>query len=711
MQKVNPMIKNLVYCLTLLPFLSLTVFETKAAEPQGAPKPFGAVPSAHQLAWQETEWNMFVHFGMNTFTDKEWGTGKEKPEWFNPTSVDCRQWAKLAKEVGMKGIVITAKHHDGFCLWPSQYTEHSVKNSPWKNGKGDILRELSNACKEFGLNFGVYLSPWDMHEKTFGSDAYNTFYKNQLTEVLTQYGKVFELWHDGAGSDKQNFDWDSIYALTRKHQPEVIIFGHQGPDARWGGSEHGASTPSHWHTLNVFGGITKGVSPLSPAELQLGCKGGKYWTPAEHDNSIRTRWFYHKRDDHNSHSLTKLTNMYHNLIGSSGVWLWNFSPDKTGKIPQEDYNRALELGNRIKAIYKVNYIKESTVTSNEIRGNLPAFSPANLVDGDKNSYWTTDDGVTKATVVFDLGKAKTFDRMVLKEYIKLGQRIEEFVIEAMLDGNWKQVGKSTTIGYKRIVVFKNHVTTNKVRLRILKSLASPVLSECGLYLNSTVFKEPEISRFADGSVQIKCLPELIYEYAVSKTLPVKSWKPYTKPIAMPVGGTLHVKVTAGPECSYKLPKKEVLLRRVFGMANLNWKILSVDSQETLKEDGRAINAIDGDPKTKWLTQWSEKKPNHPHHIAIDLGKMVKVSGFSYLPRTDARTGHVECYEFYVSVDGKNWGQPVSKGRFDNMKNSPHQRDIKCDYIRKARYIKFVSTAGVDGKSVADAAEIGVFIAD
>ncbi|MFH1943331.1 MAG: alpha-L-fucosidase, partial [bacterium] len=283
-QHIKRLFSSIVLLLTCLCRLSTT----------SPPHPYGPIPSPCQLTWHELEYCAFIHFNMNTFTDREWGDGTEDPEQFKPTELDCRQWARVCKEAGMKGIILTAKHHDGFCLWPSKFTEHTVKNSPWREGKGDVLRELSEACREFGLKFGVYLSPWDRREPSYGdSPRYNQHFKNQLTEVLTQYGDIFEVWFDGACGEgpngkRQVYDWPGFIDVVRKHQPGAVIFSDGGPDVRWVGNENGFANPTNWSLLR-----RDEVYPGYPDyhELTSGHADGTHWVPAECDVSIRPSWY------------------------------------------------------------------------------------------------------------------------------------------------------------------------------------------------------------------------------------------------------------------------------------------------------------------------------------------------------------------------------------------------------------------------------------
>ncbi len=442
-------------------------------------------PSPQQLAWQELEFIAFIHYTVNAFTDKEWGDGTEDPAIFNPTELDVRQWVKTCKDAGMKMIILTAKHHDGFCLWPSRYTDHSVKSSPYKNGKGDIVGELARACREAGLKLGLYLSPWDRHEPTYGdTEGYNRFYKNQLREILTNYGEVTEVWFDGAkGPDAKDMEyhWNDYYAIVRELQPGAVIFN--GPDIRWVGNERGYARESEWSVMNrneqPFGFINPTQKDLGSLEA-LGQGDHLIWYPAETDVSIRPGWFYHAREDDKVKSVEHLLDIYFSSVGYNSVLLLNLPPDKRGLIHENDVRRLREFRKVLDAIFDENLAAGAKATASNVKGDNPAFAADKITGGDKDTYWTTDDWTTAATVEFDLGAERTFNVAELAEHIKIGQRIAEFALDARDGGSWREFAHGTTVGYKRLLRF-DPVTTSKVRVRILDSRDCPTLSGFGLY--------------------------------------------------------------------------------------------------------------------------------------------------------------------------------------------------------------------------------------
>ncbi len=449
------------------------------------------VPTPRQFDWQELEYVAFIHFGMNTFTGREWGNGKEDPRLFNPSHFDARQWARTVKAAGMKMIVVTAKHHDGFCLWPSAYTEHSVKNSPWRNGKGDVIREVAEACRGEGLKLGIYLSPWDRHEPTYGTRAYNDYYKRQVRELLSNYGEISDFWLDGAGMGlkwmrmKKLYDWAGYYAIIRELQPQAAI-SSIGPDTRWCGNEAGNTRESEWSVIpEHFDYQADNIG--GRAQLMKAARRGDrlVWYPAFIDTSIRPGWFYHASQDNKVKSLERLLDIYYGSVGGNGLLLLNLPPDQRGLIHENDVQRVLELADVLERTFAVNLAKGAGAAASEFREHSSEHGADKTIDGDKDTYWTTDNRVSAATIEYDLGEPRTFNVAMLQEYIKMGQRVEEFYLEAWNGKEWKPLSRSTTIGYKRLLRF-NEVTTQKVRVRITQSRARPTISEFGLYLAPTI---------------------------------------------------------------------------------------------------------------------------------------------------------------------------------------------------------------------------------
>ena len=444
-----------------------------------APGPLGAVPDAAQVEWQKMEVNMFCHFGPNTFSGLEWGSGAESEDIFNPTSLDCRQWARTAAAAGMNGIIITAKHHDGFCLWPNPESTHTVASCSWRDGKGDVLRELSDACREYGLKFGVYISPWDRNDPSYGSGEYNQKYASTLRSVLDgRYGEVFEQWFDGACGEgpsgrRQVYDWSLFHRTVRELQPSAVMFSDVGPGCRWVGNERGEAGLTNWSTLDTCG-FSPGAGAPPCDTLQTGNKGAPAWIPAETDVSIRPGWFW--RSSESPKSVEELLRIYYESVGRGSVLLLNVPPDTSGRISREDSLVLMQWRRRLDADFAVNLSKGARFEAPHMKG----FPPSRLGDGNYESYWAAPEGVLTPCICMDFRSPRCFDRIVLQEYIPLGQRVEAFTVEALTAQGWEKISSGTTIGYKRILQTAP-VVARKVRITIDAALGSPVLSEVGIY--------------------------------------------------------------------------------------------------------------------------------------------------------------------------------------------------------------------------------------
>ncbi|NVO20728.1 MAG: alpha-L-fucosidase [Bacteroidetes bacterium] len=457
-------------------------------------------PSLRQLNWQKQELTTFLHFSINTFYDQEWGNGSEDPARFNPDSLDARQWVKVCKDAGSKCIILTCKHHDGFCLWPSKYTTHSVASSPWKQGKGDVVSELANACHESGIRFGIYLSPWDRHEKSYGSEAYNTHFINQLTELLTLYGPIAEVWFDGAcgegpNGNKQVYDWQSYYKTVRTLQPDAVI-AIMGPDVRWVGTESGYGRETEWSVVPVELANPDLVAGQSQQEesreafippgdrmaVDLGSRNlirtatALAWYPSEVDVSIRNGWFWHEKENTTVKNANKLLDIFFCSIGRSSQLLLNIPPDRHGRINAADIASLKEWKRSLDETFGVNLAKNAKSTNQSSKG---IRETAKLLDADPFSSWICGRN-GPWMLEMDLQGMKTFDVLQLQENIEKGQRIEKFRLQALVDGNWQTLTSGTTIGFKRLLRFQT-VTTGKIRLIIDECRMAPCLSEFGLY--------------------------------------------------------------------------------------------------------------------------------------------------------------------------------------------------------------------------------------
>lgn len=464
------------------------------ATPAPPPAPWGPVPSERQLRWHAMEFYGFLHFSVNTFTDKEWGYGDEDPAVFNPTDFDADQIVRTAREAGMAGLILTAKHHDGFCLWPSRYTEHSVKHSPWRGGRGDVVREISAACQRHGLRFGVYLSPWDRNHKDYGRPEYLAYYRNQLRELLTGYGELFTVWFDGAnGGDgfyggarerrridnRTYYDWPNTWRLVRELQPRACLFSDAGPDFRWIGNERGYAGDPCWATLDLTrpdrypGGSSQG--------LENGERPGTAWVPAECDVSIRPGWFYHPAEDAKVKTPAQLLDIYYASVGRGCCLNLNVPPDRRGRIHENDIAALREFRRLLDATFATNLASGATLEASAVRPTPARYGPPHLLDGDRATYWATPDAVLTPELVVRLPRAVTFNVVDLREHLPLGQRIEAFALDRGQDGAWVEVARGTSIGNRRLLRLPQKITTDRVRLRITRAAACPALAEFGLY--------------------------------------------------------------------------------------------------------------------------------------------------------------------------------------------------------------------------------------
>ena len=677
-----------------------------------AAKATKCVPSKRQMIFQELEYTCFIHFGPNTFTGVEWGNGKENASSFNPKQVDTDQWCRVAKEAGMKMMLITVKHHDGYCTWQTRYNDQfSVKQSPWKNGKGDVLRLLSDSCKKYDLKLGVYLSPADLYQienkdGLYGNlskyqdsviptdpasfqtnpskgrkvpegkptfqyklDDYNRYVLNQLYELLTEYGEIHEVWFDGAHPKRkggQKYVRETWVEMIRALAPNACI-AIMGPDVRWCGNEAGRTRQSEWSSVAVpksypdweWGGTT--LSDLgSRAKLEK-AQFVKWW-PSEVNTSIRHGWFWRNEKQHVK-SAESIYDIYERAVGGNGVFLLNVPPNRDGKFADRDVQTLLAVGKRIRMTY-----------------GETAASLANDKPG-----------------IYHFDKAATINRVLLMEPIKTeGQRIESHAVDAWVDGKWKEIAKSTTIGYKKILRFPD-VTTDKIRVRILAQRMTAKISHVSVHYNLTPLKSPKVMRSREGLVSIQ--GNGVLHYTLDGSKPTTTSAKYTDPIPLPRGGEVKALAARGKEMS------DVTTVR-FDISKEKWKIHDVSSDNPGTGDAAGM-AIDDNPQTIWHSKWSGSTDPIPHSITIDFSDQLNLKGFSYLPRFNSPGGVIDQYKVELSRDGKQW-KLASKGRFDNIKHDPTQRNIRFSRtFPKVRYLRFTSLHSIENKPHSSAAEIGV----
>ena len=694
------------------------------------------LPQPRQAAWQELGFIAFIHFGPNTFTGNEWGSGKENPSIFNPSRLDARQWARALKASGARLAILTAKHHDGFCLWPSRFTDHSVRNSPWKGGKGDVVREAAEALRAEGLKLGIYLSPADLnaiHKGVYGRtekkhrviptpvagwtprskfrmegewDDYNAYFMNQLFELLTEYGPVHEVWFDGAnpkpgtGQEYASEDW---YRLIRALAPEAVIQG-RGPDARWIGNERGVTRADEWNVMptsanEVFRDRTErdlGSRSVIKGRREL------IWLPGETDVSVRPGWFYHEGENQRLHSLDRCLDMWYGAAGGNGQFLLNIPPTKEGLFHANDVARLEEIGTVLRATFTNNLASGATIRASH--GDAATLSKV-LLDGDTGTGWKPADWQRTAELTVTLPEARTFNRIQLMEHIRqAGQRVESHAVDAWVDGAWKPLAEGGVIGCRRIHRVET-VKTDKVRIRFLGSRVSPSLAEFGLFLEPTRISAPVIERDGSGRVALKASAGAAIHYTLDGSEPTAASPSYASPFDLANGGLVRA-ISIAPAGTGAITLGKPVATAEFGPLKKAWRVVSVSSQETSGENAPATQAIDDNAGTIWHTEWKKAKTPPPHTLVVDMNATLKLRGFTYLPRQDGP--HIGSYAFEVSMDGKDWKR-VAKGEFGNIVNNPIQQTVPFAPC-SARYFRLTVLSEATGKPFVAVSEIGVLTA-
>ncbi|MDD4516246.1 MAG: alpha-L-fucosidase [Massilibacteroides sp.] len=606
-------------------------------------------------------------------------------------------------------MVIDAKHHGGFCLWPSKYNDHyTIKNTPWKNGKGDMVRELVDACRAGGLEVGMYLSPWDRNHKDYGKPEYNEYYKNQLRELLTEYGPIFMVWLDGANggdgyyggaNEMRRVNQRTYYPvqewidIVRELQPDALMFSDMGPDVRWCGNEEGITTDTCWASVSGLYWSPQ-YTPEFYKMLNSGDRNGQDWIPAEVNFPLRLHpkgWFWHPGPSNTPASVKELVDIYFGSVGRNCSMDIGIAPDRKGLICDEDIASLTGFGKYIRDMYALNLAKLATFSASNFRGNNPNYAAKEALDGKiREKYWATDDEIKDAELFLDFDKTIEFNVVSISENLRLGQRIDSWAIDIWKDNQWEEVGKGVGIGSKRLWRGDKILRTNKIRFRITQASASPVVEEFGVYLAPKILNIPMITRNKRGDVKIQVNDEnMIIYYTLDGSLPDKQANKYNGLFA--INGKVEVKAVAYDVSSDRYSDISSVL---FDVSKKEWKALTkLDNTE---------NLFDGDAMTYSISKEVEQEKD----LIIDLGRIYPITGFKYLPpQKVSAEGIIFKYDFFISKNGKDWFS-VSNGEFSNIKNSPFWQTLKFDKM-DGRYVKLRAIKDTEDNYTAGYAEFDI----
>lgn len=667
---------------------SLSAILLNACDSVPPPKPVLPIPTAEQIEWQKLEQYAFVHFGLNTFNDLEWGYGDTPASTFNPTDLDARQWVQIMKDAGLKGVILTAKHHDGFCLWPTSTTEYSVKNSPWRNGQGDMVGELAQACKENGMKFGIYLSPWDRNNEHYGKEEYVKIYHTQIKELVSNYGDIFEFWFDGANGgngwygganetrsiDAQKYyQFDKAVEIIKSRHPKVMIFGGTSRTIRWIGNEAGWAGETNWSPYDYIPG-------RSHLNNQWGYRDGTQWLPGEVDVSIRPGWFYHHHEDHRVRSVGNLVNIYYQSVGRNANLLLNFPIALNGKVHPIDSANISQWGKAIREELKTDLLKDAKVIASNTRGRTYAANKVN--DDNWDSYWATEDEVSTGTLTFSFSKPTLLNRLMIQEYIPLGQRVAAFNVEVETDGAWKKIETAdtmSTVGYKRLIRFTTTEATG-LRINFTDAKGPLCINNIKAFLAPLILEEPDITRNHDDMVRINtAIKGVDILYTTDGSEPDKNnAKKYTEPFLFSQKGVIKA-IIYDPLQDVSSPVKSQDL----DIPNSLYRVTNIDESKT-----RTL--FDGNPYSTFYL------PKNVKELIISIPQSENIAGFKYTPNQRANTpGHIDRYEFYVD------SKLVSSGEFSNIKNNPIEQRVSFAPV-SGQKVKLRITRIVD-----DAERVGI----
>lgn len=687
-------------------------------------------PRENQYNWQAMEFTAFLHFGINTFTDREWGSGRENPDTFNPTQLDTDQWCKFLARNGFKMAIITAKHHDGFCIWPTRYTKHSVASSSWKDSQGDVVRELAKSCKKYGLKLGVYLSPADLYQmkdsddfgaglygngskatkrtipelpqgaqpfkstKTFEVevDDYNAYFMNQLYELLTEYGEIAEVWFDGAHPSRkgnQQYRKDLWEDLIRSLQPNIIIHGNNFHEMRWVGNEAGFARESEWNVIPRKFSETNPWKKKDLGSRSLILEKGEsefYWLPAETDVSIRPGWFYHKAQDDKVKTPDHLLKIYLESIGRNSTLLLNYPPDRNGLIHANDVQSTDIFYSRLTKALETDFANQAGIKASHSK---TSHQPEFILDDNPTTYWTTDDWQEEAELEISLEQPATFNLISLQEHIKVGQRIESFRVQAMLDGGWLDIASGGTIGYKRVLKLTKPITSQKLKVIIDQSRFAPTLASFSLHYYKDSVYPPTLS-YKNGLVELKLPSELTFH---SKRHAIKQEVD-----------------TSDYLIRYTTDGSEVTPQSAIYQKPLNLKCGVIKAKSFLKSEDESSSTMSFKvyyPQESVKVIQQAKKINEA--LVLELDSPQNISGFSFAPGTNRKKRClISEYSLYVSQDQSTWKEVKINDRFDNIVNDPTERE-RSFAPETAKFIKFLWHKSENGKVDLPSEQIKIYV--
>ncbi len=689
------------------------------------------LPHPRQMKWFEDEFFGFIHYGPNTYSGREWGTGFEDAALFNPGDLDTDQWCELMKAAGIRRVIMVVKHHEGYCLWQTRYTDHSVASSPWLDGQGDVLRELVESCEKYGLRLGVYLSPADLYQIeseggyygnesefserviprkvegrpfeddrtfTYLVDDYNEYFLNQLFELLTEYGPIYEVWFDGANPKPgtgQTYTYDAWYEMIYELAPDAAIFG-KGPDARWCGNEGGRTRDDEYNVIPLS------VSPDSfdwPDMTAQNIAGRDriteetryfHYYPAETNTSIRHGWFWRNDDEQSVRSADDVFDIYERSVGGNSIFHLNIPPNTLGQFSDRDAEVLLEVGRRIDAVYGSSLLADATA------------SVRNVLDGNRDTWW--DASAKEGVIEVTLPEERAVNRFMIREPIAArSERVEEHYLEARVNGSWVSVADGKTIGHKRILRFPT-VTADAFRVNITKARLEPAISEISAHYYDEPPKPVVIRRDADGMVTMGVGLSFVWNYhgMIDQSQPVyytlDGSEPdaqsarYEEPFELPLGAYIRARAIVGNRIGAVTDSRTGILRT-------GWT--ARDSEGRNEEPARVL---DGNLRSRWIS--GEADPG-THNLTIDMQRLYEISGFTYVPAAPA--GFIESYDVEISPDGENW-ETIHRGTFGNIINDPGRRTLFFDDSHEARYIRFSNLRAPGGMLRVGAGEIEVLAA-